>query len=398
MKIFDAMLLDIAYVALPLTFYLLYLMYARTFKKEENNLIFAMTIFSMLYITIKFNIPLFEGFPLLLINIPLILAIYKKSNIATIISSVIIAFYYYNFYNGNLILIMLEYTIYYILSLKIKNINTFILIFCIIKFFTTYIQIGETINLLIAIFSLYLSAILTIYQFKQAEEVLKLHKNLKNIIEEKDFKKSLFNITHEIKNPIAVCKGYLDMFDIENKEKSKEYIKIIKEEINRTLILLEDFLSINKIKINKDLLDINMLLEEVCENMKIYCKNQNINIELNTKDNEIYIEGDYNRLTQVLVNIIKNSTEANTKNIKIWTNINQKEIEIHIKDDGIGMSKENLENLKKPFFTTKTKGSGLGVALSNEIILLHKGTLDYRSKENEYTEVIITLPVNSIYE
>ena len=62
------------------------------------------------------------------------------------------------------------------------------------------------------------------------------------------------------------------------------------------------------------------------------------------------------------------------------------------------MSKENLENLKKPFFTTKTKGIGLGVALSNEIILLHKGTLDYRSKENEYTEVIITLPVNSIYE
>ena len=141
-----------------------------------------------------------------------------------------------------------------------------------------------------------------------------------------------------------------------------------------------------------------MLLEEVYENMKIYCKNQNINIELNTKDAEIYIEGDYNRLTQVLVNIIKNSTEANTKNIKIWTNINQKEIEIHIKDDGIGMSKENLENLKKPFFTTKTKGSGLGVALSNEIILLHKGTLEYKSKENEYTEAIITLKINSIYE
>ena len=57
------------------------------------------------------------------------------------------------------------------------------------------------------------------------------------------------------------------------------------------------------------------------------------------------------------------------------------------------MSKELLEKIKEPFYTTKTKGTGLGVSLSEQIIKAHDGHIDYESKENKYTKVTITLPI-----
>ena len=97
----------------------------------------------------------------------------------------------------------------------------------------------------------------TIYLLNQAENIINMHIKYRQIVKEKQIQTSLFKITHEIKNPIDVCKGYLDMYDENNLEKTKKYIPIIKEEIDRVLILLEDFLSMNKQKINKDILDIN---------------------------------------------------------------------------------------------------------------------------------------------
>ena len=103
--------------------------------------------------------------------------------------------------------------------------------------------------------------------------------NIKEIERNKQIKTSLFRITHEIKNPIAVCKGYLDMFDKDNQDHFKKYIPILKDEINRTLLLLEDFLAMNKVKINKDIIDINLLIEEVVKNIKMLCTKNNIELK-----------------------------------------------------------------------------------------------------------------------
>jgi len=125
--------------------------------------------------------------------------------------------------------------------------------------------------------------------------------------------------------------------------------------------------------------------------------NKNINFKFELLDDEIYINGDYNRLNQVLVNIIKNSIEAIDLNknsyIKIYMEQREKEVKIFIEDNGIGISKENMKKINEPFFTTKTNGTGLGLVLSNEIIALHNGTLKYESEENIGTTAIITLPI-----
>ena len=117
---------------------------------------------------------------------------------------------------------------------------------------------------------------------------------------------------------------------------------------------------------------------------------------LNKQENEFYILADYNRLEQVLINLIKNSMEAIPKDrngiISVYMKKGINNIKIYIKDNGDGISKENLEKLKSPFFTTKTRGTGLGVYLCNEIMEAHGGNIRYFSKENKGTKVVITLP------
>ena len=109
------------------------------------------------------------------------------------------------------------------------------------------------------------------------------------------------------------------------------------------------------------------------------------------------MELDYNRMKQVLVNIFKNSIEAKDKKKKYkFINIDvingRNDVTIKIKDNGIGMDKKTLSKVDEMFYTTKEKGTGLGVALSKEIIELHGGSMKYTSQIGKYTQVTIKLP------
>ena len=188
------------------------------------------------------------------------------------------------------------------------------------------------------------------------------------------------------------------MIDVKDLKKTSKYITIIKQEIDRSLDIMSDFMEFSKIKINKEIMDINMLLENIEEEFTIFTNNKNININCKYIDDEIFIEGDYNRLKQVFINIIKNSIEAMERggNINIITHILKGYYYIEIEDTGKGMNKEVLSKIKEMFYTTKQNGSGLGVSLSNEIIKGHNGTLDYYSKEGIGTKVIVKIPITMI--
>ena len=408
MKIFDTMILDVVLITFPLMVYLLYLAYTKTFNKKENDLLFVVTVFSILYLILKYTDPLYSGIPFLIINVPLILSYVKKSNLSVAITSLIMISYYYNYYQNYLLIIILEYVIYYLFYLKLSKkltLHNFILTFTVSKTIFTIILLSYLnykfpfyiVETLVSGLFLYILSLLIAYLLNKTEDILKLHMNIKEIERNKQIKTSLFRITHEIKNPIAVCKGYLDMFDKENPTHFKKYIPILKDEINRTLLLLEDFLAMNKVKINKDIIDINLLIEEVIKNIKMLCNKNNIELKQNIIDDDIYINADYNRLTQVFINILKNSVEAIPKNkkgkIEVKEIIKNNNIIITVKDNGKGMSSELLNKIKEPFYTTKPKGTGLGVSLSEEIIKAHNGTLNYESEENKYTKVTITLPI-----
>lgn len=248
---------------------------------------------------------------------------------------------------------------------------------------TFYFYLINYKNILILNIITYTSIIFLIYRL--------FNNNSKN-----DESNTLYHLAHEVKNPIAVCKGYLDMLDINNKDKIEKYIPIIKSEMSRALTIMDEFLNLKKIKLNKELMDITLLIEDVKETTNLVLGNNKINLDVVNSDKELIINGDYDKLKQVIMNLLKNSCEANSKNIKLTVEMN-KDLNIRITDDGIGVSKNDLNKIGELFYTTKPSGTGIGVNLSKEIVELHNGKLEFESEINKGTIATITLPIKYIF-
>lgn len=210
--------------------------------------------------------------------------------------------------------------------------------------------------------------------------------------EQKDRERIVFRIVHEIKNPIAVCKGYLEMLDLNERDKATKYIKTIESEMNRSLVIMDDFLSVGNINVKTDILDIYMLLEDLKNTMDNLLSNNNIVLEIPNVDKELYILGDYDRLKQVFMNLVKNSFEAKATFIKIRVIELYDKLEITVTDNGEGIDKETLKRIGEIFFTTKSGGSGIGVNLSKKIISLHHGEIKFNSRPG-LTRASIFLPI-----
>lgn len=220
---------------------------------------------------------------------------------------------------------------------------------------------------------------------------------LKSYEEKKNDNNLIFQIAHEVKNPIAVCKGYLDMLDTTKKDKVNKYIPIVRSEMNRALTIMDDFLNLKRLTVNKDIMDLSLLLEDVSATMNSILSSKDIILDISDTSDEIIIEGDYDRLKQVFINLVKNAYEANAKKIKIITNIKKDIVEVVISDDGDGINSKDLKKIGDLFYTTKTKGTGIGVSMSKEIIKLHDGKMKYDSKIGEGTDVNLTLPYKFIF-
>lgn len=397
MSFFETNIINIIILFFPLMVYLFYVMYSQNVLIKEKQLFLDFALFSSVYLLIRYNVSNYYDEYLILLNIPLIIAYLRKHITTAIIISILIIIECHGY-----LPIIINYFIlfvFYLFFYKNKKDNIFFvngaIIINIIYLtfnYNNWYDIESVLKTILLITIFTIIAYFADYIFSKCEEIIKLNNSIKMIEKDKQFRTSLFRITHEIKNPVAVCKSYLDMFDMNNKEHEK-YIYIVKEEINKILLLLQDFLSMNKIKIEAELLDINLLLEDTKFQLEDFAKKNNACFNCKFVKDEIFIEGDYNRLSQVFINLIKNSIEANANIIDIKTKINDKKIIIMIKDNGDGISKDNLEKIREPFYTTKKNGTGLGVSLSCEIIEAHKGTISYSSKEGIGTEIKIILPI-----
>ncbi len=407
-NVFQQILLNIILLVFPLIFNLFYWTYSNNIDKEQSKTFLDFALLSSIYLLITFNDLENNLTIVLLFNIPLIFAYIKKRSYIGIIISIILVYIYYGL-GMNIFLLIFEYIVYfliYLLTYKRKE-SLFLVLFFVFKSLfsiSTYFIYDEKfylINSLLMLVTFIVITYLIIYMYNKGEDIIKLHMSIKELENDKQIRDSLFKITHEIKNPIAVCKSYLDMFDINNKEHIK-YINILKEENEKILLLLQDFLAMNKIKIQKEILDINMLLEDVVDQLTPLLKGKNIKFDYDIALDEVFIEGDYNRLNQVFINMIKNSVEAldGIKNPKISLNhkIDGNKFIISIEDNGSGISESDMERIKEPFYTTKKNGTGLGVSLSCEIISAHDGTLEYFSKVNEGTKVVISLPIYEVFD
>lgn len=407
LHIMKDIILNMILITFPILIYLVLVSYSEEIKIKKDTLL-TITLITSLYLCLKYVQDEVNTKILLFCNIPIVIAYMKNKPVLGVFLSVANILYSHFILEIDILITIIKYISYLVLYLcakkkKLSN-SSFILSVAVIQaFFLSFeyffkdikVSLEDFLMLLIIIFIYYFLSFSILYLFKIMDKLESLNQTIKILEKDKMIKDALFKLTHEIKNPLAVCKGYLDMIDINKQEKAEKYISIMKQEVDRSLNIISDFVEYNKIKIKKEQIDLNCLLDDVYDSFKILVNNKKVKLEYKDRDDEeIYFEGDYERLKQVLVNLLKNALEATEENgrIEIYSNIYKKHLEIIIKDNGIGMSKETLEKIKEMFYTTKQNGTGLGVALSNEIIKSHNGELIFESETNKGTTATIRLP------
>lgn len=412
MPIFENIILLFVFLFFPITCYLIYITHLSNMDRKEQSILLDISLISALFLIIRY-INDKSIYILLFYNIPLLIA-YLKGKIPTIIALSITIVFFYNLYISiTLIILSLEYLLYFIIYLYISKykskstnyINIFVAIkIFMISFIIFYIInpngsiISNLIYLIITSTLFIVFTYLSLFLFEKGEDITNLYSIMKESKKDKLLFESLSKLTHELKNPISVCKGYLEIIDKNGYQKAPKYLPIISSEIERSLSVINDFSSLGKLKeLNKEEVDLQVLLEEIITILNPLFKKYNANIYLNVKQ-DIYLSLDYLRMKQVFVNILKNALEARKEeeplNVLIEVKKSLKDIKITIKDNGIGMDKNTLDKITEIFYTTKANGNGLGVVLSKEIVEMHHGTINYKSQKEKGTTVTITLPCN----
>ena len=400
--------LNMILVVFPILIYLVFSCYNLLTNKKIIKLIFIITMCTSLYFSLCLNFNMLDnGLLLIFCNIPPLIYYFKKEIKLGIIFSLIIVLVSYFKYDLNIYIVSFKYIGYlitYLLLIKNRQFDyLFLKIIAIIQgffisfeyFYVTNSNIDKIFYLIFYALIIYLITFFCLYLFKLSDKITKLHEMVSNMERDNKLRDSLFKLTHEIKNPIAVCKGYLDMLNLDNRDKSEKYISIVKSEIDRSLNIMNDFMEYSKIKVNKEVFDMTILLDELYDSFKLLIVNNKIKFTYENVYDDIYLNGDFNRLKQVFVNIIKNSLESITDGgiINMSVFVEENKVIISISDNGCGMSIDELSNIKEMFYSTKKNGTGLGVALSNEIVLAHDGELNYSSVKDEGTVCTVVLPM-----
>ena len=405
MSFFSTLILSIILIIFPIMFVLILKTYNKYLKERKTNFLIDIACFFSFFLLIKYC-NLQKTYEILLVNIPFLILIINNKRISSYILAFLIIIYNYH-YGYNIYLVTTEYIIYlfifFILEKKYKSYSLYLSIFLFIKGVSLTIEnyyiLNDNISVFLKIFIdlviFYLISIVILKLIELMKDTISLNSAIKKLEKEKELKNALFKITHEVKNPLAVCKGYLSMMNYDNIKQIEKYNKIISKELDRTLDILNNFSEYNKISVELDILDLNVLLEDTIKLVKPLLKEKNISLNYNNKYEEIYINGDYERLKQVLINLIKNSIEALSMNGTIDIDIKKINdfVTLRIKDNGVGIKKEDLDKIGNLFYSSKSKGTGLGVSLSKEIIKLHNGSIRYDSKYKKYTIVSIKFPL-----
>ena len=362
-------------------------------------------LLSSFFLVLRYGIDKPIILPVLILNSIIFLSyLNNKYMLANLFSILIIINYYFSFNNAFILFLISIFGLMLYILYKNKKINKliflelFIFMSSLVYFVWVYLYNREyyTIeNMILIIGSYFFIMNIVYFIYDIGLDIMNSYMTFKELQKENQIRVSLFKITHEIKNPIAVCKGYLDMLDINSREQVEKYVPIIKSEIERLLTILQDFLLINKRNMDFDIMDINLLVEDTLDKLNPLLEEKNIKVNNSILDDEIFINGDYNRLSQAIINIIKNSIEAISINgiINIKTEIKDNFYYLTVEDNGVGMTKEVISKIGNPFFTTKNSGTGLGVSLIYEIVEAHHGKIKYESEYGKGTKVILKLPL-----
>ncbi len=202
-------------------------------------------------------------------------------------------------------------------------------------------------------------------------------------------------VAHEIRNPLTSLKGFVQLMKSRTTE-HHDYYEIMLTELERINYIVSEFMVIAKPKVvqfeHKDITDILLNVISLLGSQAIM---NNVQIETQLLTKSFLIDCDENQLKQVFINVLKNGIEAMPDGGEITVtvqDIDRHHIQISFKDQGCGIPAEVIDNIGLPFFTTKEKGTGLGLMVCNKIIENHNGEFRIESEIHKGTTIHILLP------
>lgn len=218
------------------------------------------------------------------------------------------------------------------------------------------------------------------------------------------------NITHELRTPINIILGSIQLIDMYGKdklidEKSLRYIDIIRQNGYRLLRLINNIIDMSKIDAGFYQLNINnenivKIIEDITMSVLEYFESKDIKLIFDTNVEEKIIACDSDKIERIMLNLLSNAYKYTDKGGHVYVNINALDefVNISVKDTGIGIPEDKLDTVFDRFVQVKNinkgeySGSGIGLSLVKSLVELHDGSISLSSKVGEGSEFLIKLP------
>ncbi|MBB6730076.1 ATP-binding protein [Cohnella zeiphila] len=200
-------------------------------------------------------------------------------------------------------------------------------------------------------------------------------------------------IAHEIRNPLTSLKGFLQL--IESGRKEATYYSIMNSELDRIGDIVSELLMLSKPQVyDLSYHDVRQVMKDSVTLLEAQAILQNITIEADFGRDILWVYGVENQIKQVFINVIKNAMEAMTDGgaIRVRLGRENDSVRVRISDEGPGIAKDQLAKMGQPFYTTKEKGTGLGLMVSYKIVDNHEGKIDVSSQLGQGTTFEIRFP------
>lgn len=385
---------------------LLYMYFCTLFEKLDNkylNSIVQFFLVTSIYFIATNTTLNNESSSILFSSILLSVAFIRRMEFTTVVSSGLLVFIATHIYGINIYISTLYCIMNAIIFYLCQNNNKRFAICFMLNSLTFYLISMSYSNILDSVTKvyaylgtpvMYIVISLIAYIIIWNKDKVYIDNKVTNTYADSSVNTTIFNITHEIKNPLAVCKGYFEM--MRDNDVAVKYVNILDAQVDRVLEILDQFLNLSNIEIETDVIDISMLVQYIEDTFENVFPESNVVPKFNIIDDEIFVNADYDKLKHAFNNLIRNAIEAMDKEekaLEINMTVKSNFIVIEIYDNGCGMNIDALNKIKNDvFFSTKDASSGTGVYVAKRIIKLHGGDIKYVSKPGKYTRCYIELP------
>jgi len=271
-------------------------------------------------------------------------------------------------------------------------------------------QIAGQIGVAIDNARLFKNLVRSFEKVKEAQEKLaQAHQELKTL----DTMKTnlLSNVSHELRTPLVSIMGYTDMLYREKvgplNETQKEYLEISLKNVDKLVTLIENLLDFSRLHGGTEtlvfgLVDLVELAKSSVQIIKPVADRRNVSIELKVPEEELLIEGDKEKLSQVFDNLLSNAVKFNNTGGSVVVDLrmdSSNNVAVSVTDTGIGIPKDALDKIFTRFYqydsssTRKYGGTGIGLSIAQDIVRMHGGRISVTSEEGKGSTFTFTLPL-----